>query len=183
VTVCSLAILIAFAMKAPPPSDEEQAVRILRLSHMSFTWSAASKVSADLTGDGVPEVAMAATSPKQLAVGIILGPVGPLSKMLVLSWAAELLGGPSCVSTMKLEMEDPRLPPNLWGCPDEDQSYFCRDTRELAAQLATAASQGMKAVVFRGEGCHPVHAIWDKRTDHLGWWRELPATHAPSPQP
>jgi hypothetical protein len=173
----------AMAAKPVPLSDEEQAIRLLRLSHLAYTWAPAARIAADLTGDGVAEVALPGASAKQLAVGIIRGPVAPLSKMFVLTWAAELVGGPSCLSRMKLETEDPRLPADLWGCAASDQSFFCRDNRELAAQLAAAASRGTRAVVFRGEGCHSVHAFWDDRTEQVGWWRELPPSAAPPPAP
>lgn len=177
------AALVVLAAKPVPLSDEEQAIRLLRLSHLAYTWAPGARIAADLTGDGVVEVALPGASAKQLAVGIIRGPAAPLSKMYVLSWVAELVGGPSCLARMKLETEEPRLPADLWGCTAGDQSYFCRDNRELAAQLAAAASRGTRAVVLRGEGCYPVHAFWDKRTEQMGWWRELPPPAAPSPAP
>jgi len=165
---------MALGARPAPLSDEEQALRILRLANLKYTWVPSARVTADLTGDGVVEVAVPGASATQVAVGIIRGPVGPLSKMFVLSWAADLLGRPSCARSMKVETEDPRLPPNLWGCGAEDQSFFCRDNRELAASLAAAAGRGTRAVVLRGEGCHTVHAYWDGRTEQIGWWRELP---------
>ena len=174
--------VVAMAAKPAPLSDEEQAIRILRLSHLAYTWAPGSRISADLNGDGVVEVAIPGVSGKQIAVGIIRGPVAPLAKMFVLSWAAELVGGPACLSRLKLETEDPRLPPDLWGCAaGDDPSYFCRDNRELAAQLAAAAAKGSRAVVFRAEGCYAVHAFWDTRTEQMGWWRELPPRDAPPP--
>jgi hypothetical protein len=175
--------VIAMAAKPAPLSDEEQAIRILRLSHLTYTWAPGPRISADLSGDGVVEVAIPGVSGKQVAVGIIRGPVAPLAKMFVLSWAAELVGGPACLSRLKLETEDPRLPPDLWGCAAGDQSYFCRDNRELAAHLATAATQGARGLVLRAEGCYPVHAFWDTRTEQMGWWRELPPREAPPPVP
>jgi hypothetical protein len=174
-------VLIATAAKPAPLSDEEQAIRLLRLSHLAYTWAPAARIAADLTGDGIAEVAIPGASAKQLAVGIIRGPVAPLSKMFVMSWAAELVGGQACLSRMKLETEDPRLPPDLWGCTAGDPSYFCRDNRELAAQLAAAAAKGSRSVVFRADGCLPVHAFWDNRTEQMGWWRELPPREAPPP--
>jgi hypothetical protein len=175
--------VIAMAAKPAPLSDEEQAIRILRLSHLTYTWAPGSRISADLNGDGVVEVAIPGVSGKQVAVGIIRGPVAPLAKMFVLSWGAELVGGPPCLSRMKMETEDPRLPPDLWGCADDDQSFFCRDNRALAAQLATVAAKGGRALVLRAEGCYPVHAFWDNRTEQMGWWRELPAPAAAPPAP
>ena len=103
----------------------------------------------------------------------------PLVLPFVMSWGAELVGGPACLSRMKLETEDPRLPPDLWGCAAGDPSYFCRDNRELAAHLAAAAARGSRAVVLRAEGCLPVHAFWDNRTEQMGWWRELPPPVTP----
>jgi hypothetical protein len=175
--------LLAFAKKPALPSDEEQAIRLLRLSHLAYKWAPETKAVVDLTGDGVAEVVVPGASAKQLAVGIIRGPVAPLSKMFVLSWAVELVGGASCLSRMKLETEPPGLPPGLWGCTDADQSYFCRDNRELAARLAAAAAEGTRAVVFRGEGCHPVHVFWDSRTEQVGWWRDLPPRAVSTPAP
>jgi len=169
------------AAKPAPLSDEEQAIRVLRLSHLAYTWAPGARISADLNGDGVVEVAIPGVSGKQVAVGVIRGPVAPLAKMFVLSWAADLVGGPACLSRMKLETEDPHLPPDLWGCASGDPSDFCRDNHELAAQLATAAARGSRALVFRAEGCHAVHAFWDIRTDQMGWWRELPPREAAPP--
>ena len=174
-------MLMAFGAKPAPPSNEEQAIRILRLAHLAYTWAPSARIAADLTGDGVVEIAVPAASAKRVAVGIIRGPVGPLSKMFVLSWEADLVGGPSCLARMTLEAEDPRLPPDLWGCSPEDQTYFCRDNRELATRLAAAGTRGSRALVLRGEGCYPVHAFWDDRTDQLGWWRELPPGSASPP--
>lgn len=168
------AMVLALAMKGPLPSAEEQAVRILRLSHPAYTWSVAAKLSADVTADGVPDLLVPAASPGKLAVGVIAGPVQPLSKMTVLSWAHELIGPAACLAQMQLGVETARLPSDLWGCSEEDQSYFCRDNRELAALLAAAAARGSKGIVLRGgEVCHTVHAFWDSRTERLGWWREI----------
>jgi hypothetical protein len=173
VTRGSLVVLLSLAMATARPSEEEQAVRILHLVHRDLTWSAASRVSQDLTGDGVPEVVLPGSSPKTLALGIIVGPVGPLSKMMVLSWSVELLGGNACASHMTLEVEDPHLPADLWGCAATDTSSFCEDNRTLAAALLAASARGTKAVSFRAAGCPSVHAYWDARTENLGWWREL----------
>lgn len=169
----SLVVLLTLAMTRARPSEEEQALRILHLVHRDLAWSPASRVSQDLTGDGVPEVALPGSSPKQLALGIIIGPVGPRSKMMVLSWSDELVGGVACASRMTLEVEDPHLPADLWGCAATDTSPFCADNRALAAALAAASARGTKAVSFRAPGCPSVHAYWDARTENLGWWRDL----------
>jgi hypothetical protein len=176
VTKGSLVVFLALAMAPARPSQEEQALRILHLVQRDFTWSAVSRVSLDLTGDGVPEVALPGSSPKKLALGIILGPVGPLSKMMVLSWSDELVGGVACASRMTLEVEDPHLPADLWGCGPTDASSFCADNRTLAAALLAASARGTKAVSFRAPGCPSVHAYWDARTENLGWWRDLSAS-------
>lgn len=180
-TGCCLALALAFAPRAAPLSDEEQAIRLLRLSHLEYKWNPSARVAADLTGDGIAEVAVPGASATALVVGIIRGPAAPLSKMFLLAWAAELVGGRSCLSRMTLEMEEPRLPADLWGCTEADASYFCRDNRELAALLTAAGRRGARAVVLRGEGCLPVHAFWDGRTEQMGWWRELPPRPAAGP--
>ncbi|HEV7499429.1 MAG TPA: hypothetical protein VGQ33_05460 [Vicinamibacteria bacterium] len=172
----SLVVLLALAMKPRGPTPEEQALRILHLVHQDVAWSAASRVAQDLTGDGVPEIALPGSSPNKLAIGIIVGPVGPLSKMMVLSWSVELLGGVACASHMTLEVEDPHLPADLWGCAATDMSTFCEDNRTLAAALRAASARGTKAVSFRAPGCPSVHAYWDARTENLGWWRDLSAS-------
>ena len=37
--------------------------------------------------------------------------------------------------------------------------------------------------MLRAEGCYPVHAFWDNRTEQMGWWRELPPRQGSPPAP
>ena len=117
-----LAGLTISTVAAPKlPDLKQQALRILRLSHPDVRWQLERPLTAEFTGDGEDDLAVQGTRGADFAVGVIVGPIGPLSRMLNMVWpAAGDLKSSDCENNAAplLVAEAVTLPADLWGVPE-----------------------------------------------------------------
>jgi hypothetical protein len=159
-----------------PPDLKEQALRIFRLRYPGVRWQVERLITADFTGDGEADLAVQGNRERDFAVGVILGPIGPVSRMLSLRWRATGDDTSSdCVTSAApvLSAEVPTLPANLWGCVGEEApDEFCAGARRTQAWLRDAAARGTRGLRVTGEGCDALHLYWNPQSKSFDDWKE-----------
>jgi hypothetical protein len=181
-----LAGLTISAVAAPKlPDLKQQALRILRLRHREVRWQLERPLTADFTGDGEDDLAVQGTRGGDFAVGVIVGPIGPLSSMLILVWPAA--GNPmssDCENNAAplLVAEAVTLPADLWGCPGEQPpAEFCASVRELEAWVREAAARGVKGLRVTGDSCDELHLYWNRQNKQFDSWKAVSPRSAEPP--
>jgi hypothetical protein len=136
-------------------------------------WQLERPVTAELTGDGEADLAITGKRGADFVVGVIVGPVGPLSEMLRMTWpVVDLLASADCSrsGTPALALESVTLPSDLWGCLHDAPSEFCNRVLELEAWLRDAGARGMQGLRVTGVNCEDVHLHWNPQTKHFDYW-------------
>jgi hypothetical protein len=173
-----LAGLTIGAVAAPKaPDAKQQALRILRLRYPDVRWQLDHPVTADFTGDGEGDLALQGARGRDFAVGVIVGPIGPLSTMLSMVWPAA--GNPvssDCVNNAAplLIAEAVSLPSDLWGCLEAGEkapSEFCVSVRDLDAWVRDATARGLRGLRVTGDGCDELHLYWNPENKQFDYWR------------
>ena len=157
------------------PDLREQALRIFRLRYSGVRWQVERPIAADFTGDGEADLVLQGNLERGFAVGVIVGPIGPLSQTRSLQWHARGEDTSSdCVTSAApvLTVEVPTLPADLWGCvgheaPDE----FCAKVKKTDAWLRDVAARGTRGLRVTGEGCDELHLYWNPQSKTFDDWK------------
>jgi hypothetical protein len=171
-----LAGLTVGAVVAPKaPDAKQQALRIFGLRYPEVRWQLERPLAADFTGDGEADLALQGARGRDFAVGVIVGPIGPLSTTLSMVWpAAANPTSSDCVNNAAplLITEGVSLPPGLWGCPGEQAAAeFCASVGELEAWIRDAAARGVQGLRVTGDSCDELHLYWNPQSQQFDHWR------------
>ena len=166
---------VSAAAVTKPPDLKEQALRIFRLKYPGVHWQVERLITADFTGDGEADLALQGNRERDFAVGVIVGPIGPLSLMRTLRWhPKEEDPSSDCVTSAApvLIAEVPTLPADLWGCVgDKSPDEFCTSVRKTEAWLRDAAARGTKGLRVTGDGCEELHLYWSPPGKTFADWK------------
>lgn len=147
--------LAVFLGPGPPqmPQKVVMALRVLRLRLPEIAW-VEPPVHADLTGNGISDLAIVGKSTQSLVVAVIIGPIDSGSKML---WLSFPIGDPdfvnaACAAKASLAVEDVVLPANL-----DD------------AKPTRARPKGLRLEL---PPCDVLHLFWRADSTGFAWWRQ-----------
>jgi hypothetical protein len=162
------------ALAPQTPDKRQQALRVFRNLYADVRWQLETPIAVELTGDGETDLAIQGSYGPDLAVAVIVGPIGPLSQMLKMMWrVADDPASSDCLRSPapKLATEPVALPIDLWGCVNhEAPAEFCSGVRETDAWLREAGAQGMLGLRVTGAGCDEVHFHWNPRSKRFDYW-------------
>ena len=176
-TVVLLAALGLSTLAAPkPPDQKQQALRILGLRYAGVRWQVERQITADFTGDGEADLAVPGSRERGFAVGVIVGPVGPLSRMLGLQWHTTEDGATSdCVVSAApvLRAEALTLPADRWGCASDDSAdAFCAGVRRTEAWMRDVRTKGTQGLRVTGDDCVELHLYWSPESKAFSDWKK-----------
>jgi len=166
---------VGFLVAPKAPDPRQQALRVFRARYVEVLWQLERPIVAELTGDGEADLAVQGSRGPDFALGVIVGPIGPLSPMLSMVWPAA--GNPvssDCVRSVApvLATESVALPSDLWGCLSQDApTEFCAGVRQLQTWLRDAAARGMQGLLVTGNGCEELHLYWNPQSKQLDHWK------------
>ncbi len=168
--------LVTSAGAAPkPPDARQQALRVLRLRYPEVSWQLERTLQSDFTGDGEGDLAVQGNRGRDFSVGVIVAPIGPLSTMLSMTWAAAANPESSaCVNAVapQLVTEAIALPADLWGCAGEDvATESCASVRILEEWLLDAAARGVQGLRVTGDRCEELHLYWNPQSKQFDYWK------------
>ena len=134
------------------------------------------QITADFTGDGEADLAVPGSRERGFAVGVIVGPVGPLSRMLGLQWHTTEDGATSdCVVSAApvLRAEALTLPADRWGCASDDSAdAFCAGVRRTEAWMRDVRTKGTQGLRVTGDDCVELHLYWSPESKAFSDWKK-----------
>ena len=166
---------VGFLAAPKPPDPRQQALRVFRARYAEVRWQLERPIFAELTGDGEADMALQGKRGHDFALGVIVGPIGPLSPMLSVVWP--VAGNPvssDCVRSVApvLVTESVALPSDLWGCLSQDApAEFCASVRQLETWVRDAAARGMQGLRVTGDGCEETHFYWNPQSKQFDHWK------------
>lgn len=134
------------------------ALRVLQLRHPEVVWRGP-ELQAELTDDGITDLAVVGTDPETLVVALIVGPVDGDSRLVRVGWRVGGSEGldPTCARAATLTLEE---------------LDFARELDAAGALEAEAArGRGVKGLCLGAPPCDVFHLYWDKAARSLSWWR------------
>jgi hypothetical protein len=156
-----------------PGSQRDQALRHLRLRYLDVKWDLEQPQLADITGDGVEDLTVGGHRRGDFALGLIIGPISPLARMLSIVWPAAVSS--ECVFRNDASVSLERLapPPDPLGCrqtPNPDAT--CIASVEQDRWIMSAAETGTRGLLITGDDCDELHLFWNPKSRSLDSWTE-----------
>ncbi len=155
----SAALLGAIGSRRSEVADKTRlALRVLHLRDPEIAWSGP-PLHAELTDDGITDLAVVGTDAETVVVALIVGPVDGDSRLVRVGWR---VGGgdgldPKCARDVTLTLEE------LDVAREVDAA--------VALETEAARRRGVKGLCLTAPPCDVFHLCWDKAARSLSWWR------------